>query len=401
LELLSRTVFVLSCFDKEINIEDEDVYRKGLDINRRNIIGRLRDFGLLDNDEEVSIVAVSANPLGKDLEKYWLLHLEELKKLSHIGLLQEATTEKIKAAGNASALVEASKKSIASDILMHELPVAIERDEKINAECERLSDACSDVREELEKTKSNLNETKIALRDFIIDLFTNLIRQAKGLDMDTVVDFFEQNIGSEGIVLNTTIQSEFERQLGSAYHEVDRMEISLDSCIKQYNNVIRESIGTYVKEGIKGAGQFLKAGVNITTESVKAARNFIMPAFKFKPWGAVKLASGLNRAIPIFGQVLGIVIDVGESIHEAVKKEEFKKGIDNLVSIFARQRSEYAAFINDENEFTRKCFPNYVALQKKVEELMAELGEKKAQREKFRRWREQGEAIEAEFKIIL
>jgi GTPase SAR1 family protein len=366
LNLFPRTVFVLGRFDDEVDIEDDEDYNRGLEIKRQNIRGRLKDFGLLE-DDDVSIVAVSANPFDKGID-YWLARLENFKKLSHIESLQKATTEKIKEAGSVSALAEASKKSIAADILMRELPEAIKRDEKTNEECERLSQTCAEVEGELGKTKSNLIETRIALREFITDLFSGLIMQAKGLDMDTITGFFERNIGSEGIVLSARIQNEFERQLGGAYREINRMRISLESGIEQYNTVI----GQMAFEGLKAGGQFLKTGVHITADGIKAARNFIMPALKFKPWGAVKLAGNLNKAIPIVGSILGIVVDVGESIAQKVQEEKF----------------------------IQEFFPDYVSLKKQIDELNTELREKQARHEQFRQWRMRGEAIEAEFKII-
>jgi GTPase SAR1 family protein len=394
LNLLSRTIFVLSRFDEEVDIEDDDDYRKGLEIKRQNIIGRLNDFGIAAG-EDVSIVAVSANPFGKGLD-YWLSCPDKLKKLSHIELLQKATTEKIKKAGSASALVEASKKSIITDILRRELPVAIERDEKTAVECERLSQTCKDVEYELQKTRASLSGTRIELREYITELFTDLILQARGLDMETIVNFFERNIGNEGIVLDSRIQNEFERRLGSAYREINKMQVSIESGVVQYKSVI----GKMALDGLKAGTEFLKSGVQITAEGVKAARNFIMPAFKFKPWGAVNLASKATKAMPIIGAVLGIVIEVGESIAEGVQEANFKKCIDEMVSSFEQQRKEHLELLNDDEKFIRDFFPNYLNLQKEMEELNADLQKKEARHEKFKRWRERGEAIEAEFKVV-
>ena len=394
LNLLSRTVFVLSRFDEEVDIEDDEDYANGLEIKRQNILMRLKDFGLLA-DNTVSIVAVSANPFEKGID-YWLSHLEDFKKLSHIESLQNATTEKIKTAGSVSALVEASKKSIVRDILERELPEAVERDEKTSAECTRFSQTVDDAQNELKRTWVNLGSTRIALKDFISNLFTDLILQARGLDIDTITDFFERNIGNEGIVLSTKIQNEFERQLGSAYREINRMQISLESGVNQYNNVI----GQMVFNGRKQGGKFLLKGVNITADGVKAARNFIMPAFKFKPWGAVKIAGNLNKALPIIGNIIGIGLDLWESFDKAQKEEKFQKGIDDMVSNFEQQRKDYLEFINDEDKFIQEFYPNYIDLQKLITALNSELKTKQSQHEKFQQWRAQGEAIEAEFEVM-
>ena len=397
LNLLPRTVFVLSRFDEEVDIEDEDDYRKGLEVKRQNIISRLKDFSFEINND-LSIVAVSPNPFERGIE-YWLSNLDKFKKLSHIELLQKATTDKIKSAGANTALIEAAKKSIISDILTRKLPLAIELDEKTSAECDRLRQVCDEVEEERRKTSSRLSEIRIELRDFISELFTGLILQAKGLSIDTIGDFFERNIGSEGIRLSAKIKNEFERQLGSAAPRISQMQLSLNAGIQQYNNVIGSVIGDYALKGLKTGGEFLARGVKLTNVNVLAARNFIMPAFKFKPWGAIKLANTLNKAIPIIGTLIGIGFELWDSYSEKKKEQEIQKTIVDIVSKFEQQRKEYLDFLDDD-KFTGECFPNFISLEKQLEGINLDLSEKQSQHEKFKKWRERGEAIEAEFKIV-
>ncbi|MBI1509910.1 LeoA/HP0731 family dynamin-like GTPase, partial [Escherichia coli] len=93
LDLLPRTVFVLSRFDEVADVEDEQDYQSNLQVKRKNVAGRLREqIGLTDQEEaELSIVAVAANPFDMGVE-HWLANLEQFKELSHIATLQTATT---------------------------------------------------------------------------------------------------------------------------------------------------------------------------------------------------------------------------------------------------------------------------------------------------------------------
>jgi GTPase SAR1 family protein len=394
LNLLSRTIFVLSRFDEEVDIEDDNEYRNGFEIKRRNIIARLKDLDILTNDD-ISIVAISANPFGKGID-YWLSHLDDFKKLSHIESLQKATTDKITASGNSNALVEASRKSIIHDIILRQMPAIIERDDKISRECDRFSLMCTDTERELENTKENLSRTRITLREFITDLFKDLILQARGVDKDTITDFFEHNIGSEGIVLESKIKNEFERQLCGTSGEINRMKISLDSAVQQYNNVIGEFAITSLKQG----SQFLKSSVNITASGVKTVRNFIMPSFKFRPFGTIRLAGKLNKTLPIIGSIAGIALDAWELWDQNKKDAKFKEVIIEIVSNLEKQRKEYLELINDDIKFIQKFFPDYNDLKNEIDILKAEMQAKESQREKFRQWREQGDIIEAEFETI-
>ncbi len=95
LNLLSRTIFVISRFDEEADIEDKEDCNKRFKTKKENIQNRLNDLISLSEKEKegLSIVAVAANPFGWGLE-YWLKHKEEFQKLSRIKTLQDATQKK-------------------------------------------------------------------------------------------------------------------------------------------------------------------------------------------------------------------------------------------------------------------------------------------------------------------
>lgn len=396
LNLLNRTVFVLSRFDEEVDIEDEDDYTHGLRIKTENIEGRLQDFGIITQNDKVHIVAVSANPFDKGIE-YWLTHLDEFKKLSHIHALQEATTSKIKAAGNSSALVLAAQKSIVTDILRREMPVAEERVEKIETERAQFAEIANDVEQDMKKTNDKIKTTLITLREFITDLFTDLILQAQGTSIDTFNDFFQRNIGSEGVVLDTKIRNEFDRHLVNTTRDISRMQVSFNAGVQQYTN----TVGQMAMNGLKLGGEFLKSGaVNITNTGILAARNMLSLPIKFKPWGAVKLASGFNKAIPIFGTLIGIGIDLWDTYSQMEKEKSFKESINKIIEIFEKQRKEYLDLMTDEQAFTLNYFPNFLELKKQMELMKKELANKQEQLDKFTKWKKEGEIIEAEFQVV-
>ncbi|GAA8676194.1 hypothetical protein HpBT339_05820 [Helicobacter pylori] len=88
LNLLSRTIFVISRFDEEADIEYEEDYNKRFTIKKENILNRLNNLISLSKEEKESlaIVAVAANPYDLGVE-HWIKHKEEFQKLSHIKTL--------------------------------------------------------------------------------------------------------------------------------------------------------------------------------------------------------------------------------------------------------------------------------------------------------------------------
>lgn len=396
LSVLDRTIFVIGRFDEEVDIEDEEDYRKGLEIKKKNIIGRLRDFEILDEDKDVIIIGVSSNPFEKGLE-YWLDNLEEYKKLSHIELLQEATTNKIEASGSKKELIVSTQKSIVSDVLIRELPIAHERVEKAYMECMQLGELSEDMQLELEKTNKKINNARINLKEYVLDLFTDLILQAKGTSIDTFDEFFQRNIGSEGIVLDNRIKNEFERQLGVALQEINQLQISYNAGVDHYQSVL----GEMAFKGVKMGGAFLKKGsIKVTNTAILASRDFFKLPIKFKPWGAVKLAKGINNALPIIGDIVGIGVDVWEMYSEKQKQIEFKKGIDDVVKKFEVQRKELLGLVDNYDDFISMFFRSYLDLKSRVDILNSELELKKKQKEEFDIWRQAGEAIEVEFEEL-
>jgi len=396
LNLLPRTVFVLSKFDNEADVQNEDDYKKRFEIKRQNVIERLRDFGLnLTND--ISIVAVSANPLDAGFE-YWLSNMDEFKKLSHIGLLQQATTEKINTIGYKN-LIEESKKSIIRDVLIKELPLAEELYEEASKEFRRLNQLCNEVKEELDETKSRLIEKRRDLRNFITELFDDLILEAKGLhfeDEEAIRRFFVIDVGENGINIETKIRNEFENQLNSSYKEISRVEISLNASVKQYNVV-----SDILKKGLKSGGEYLAGGgITFTNKDILSARDFVKPSHRFHSYEAIKTADKFSMGFKVGGYVLEGASEVLDTIEKAKRQKEFKKMIDDLVSYFNVQKKELLESINDEKKFSQEYFPSVADLENQWKELHTELQAKQQLYENFKKWLEQGKAIDAEFTVM-
>lgn len=140
LNLLARTIFVISRFDEEADIEDEEDYNKRFEIKKENIQSRLNELISLSEEEKESliIVAVAANPYDLGVE-HWLKHQEEFQKLSHIKTLQDAIQKKIKENGGKLTIIEEAKKSIIQDVIHRQMPLAKKEQEGIKREMEYLN----------------------------------------------------------------------------------------------------------------------------------------------------------------------------------------------------------------------------------------------------------------------
>jgi len=399
LDLLPRTVFVLSRFDEVADVEDEQDYQSNLKVKRDNVAGRLREqIGLTDQEAaELSIVAVAANPFDLGVE-HWLTNLEQFKELSHIATLQTATTGKIKQNGGSAALANEMRASVIRDVLNNQLPVAIENDEKVAQEVGRLDELNTRLVNQLAMTGQQIEEARINLRNFATRYFSDLIIQAKGSSLETFGDFFEREVGAEGIIVSTRLQNEFSRQTQSITLEVEKMQIGFDSEVNHFNTTVKalgkQGINHVLKGNLINNTTVLAARDGLTTIA-KTVGMDIGKYLKFKPWGAVKFAKGANGALAF----IGVALEAWDSWEQYKREEAFKKSVAEIVSNFEQQRQDFLNLVNSEG-FKEQFFPDYLLLNTRRQELQTNLDESRVRQQRFQAWRDEAEAIDAEFKRL-
>jgi len=397
LGLLPRTVFVLSRFDEVADVEDEDDYRNNLKVKYDNVVGRLLVAIDLEAEEEkeLSVVAVAANPFDLGVD-HWLQNPDEFEELSHITELQAATAQKIQNNGGAAALAEEMRASVIRDVLSKQLPIAIENDQKISQEVTKLDELNNHLKLQLATTERDIEDTRIGLREFVARYFSDLILKAKGCSLETFGDFFEREIGSEGIVIATRLQNEFSRQVQPITLEVEKMQIGFDNEVSHFNTTIKSM-------GKQGVNHVLNGKV-INKDSVLAARDGVVNVaksvgvdlgkyLKFKPWGATKFAKGANGALA----AVGLAFELWDSWEEHNRQTEFQKAIAKMVSNFEKQREELLTLINSA-QFKEMFFGNYIELREQVAEVEQMLNQSRESQQRFQAWKSEAEAIKVDFK---
>ncbi|WP_120916104.1 LeoA/HP0731 family dynamin-like GTPase [Helicobacter pylori] len=365
LNLLSRTIFVISRFDEEADIEDEQDYNKRFKIKKENIQNRLNDLISLSEEEKESliIVAVAANPYDLGVE-HWLKHKEEFQKLSHIKTLQDATQKKIKENGGKLTIIEEAKKSVIQDVVYRQMPLAKQALQDINREMEYLNKMIKKRRKDIQDLNKEISQARIHLREFITRYFSGLIAQVSGTSLETFNDFIIREIGDEGINIDTRVQNAFERETQGIFNELAKIETGFNADMSSFE---------------KHAGALGKIGINLLKQSgfinatnIKLARDTIATvgkfvgvdlALKFKPWGTVNLAGNLNKALPL----IGIAFEAWDSYNKYQKQQELEKAKEKMKSNFDGQKQEILDLINDETRFKQTCFPMALELEECIQ----------------------------------
>ncbi|MFP5991959.1 LeoA/HP0731 family dynamin-like GTPase [Helicobacter pylori] len=389
LNLLSRTIFVISRFDEEADIEDEEDYNKRFKIKKENVQNRLNDLISLSEKEKegLIIVAVAANPFDLGVE-HWLKHKEEFQKLSHIKTLQDATQKKIKENGGKLTIIEEAKKSVIQDVIHRQMPPAKQALQDINREMEYLNKTLEKRRKDIQDLNNEISQARINLKEFITMYFSGLIAQVSGTSLETFNDFAMREIGNEGINIETRVRNAFERETQGIFNEIAKIETGFNADMSFFE----KHAGAFGKIGIdllKQSGFINATNIKLARDALVATGKFVGMdlAFKFKPWGAVKLAGNLNKFLPL----IGIAFEIGDSVMKLKKEKELEETKEEMKSNFEEAKEQMIEFINDETRFKQTCFPNALELEKSFQEIEEKIKKTQECTQEFEKWIKTGE----------
>ncbi len=320
--------------------------------------------------------------------EHWLKHKEEFQKLSHIKTLQDATQKKIKENGRKLTIIEEAKKSVIQDVIYRQMPLAKKEQQNLKREMEYLNKAMDKRLKEIQSLKGEISQARTNLREFITRYFSDLTRQVVGTSLETVNDFVIREIGEEGININKRVQNAFERETQGIFNEIAKIETSFNAD----RSFFEKLAGTFGKIG----NEFLKQSGFINATNIKLARDTIVAtgkfvgidlAFKFKPWGAVKLAGNLNKFLPL----IGIAFEIGDSVMKLKKEKELEETKEEMKSYFEEAKEQMIEFINDETRFKQACFPSALELEKSFQEIEEKIKKTQECAQGLEKWIQTGE----------
>lgn len=399
LNLLPRTVFVLSRFDEVADMSDPVEFHEKLLVKKTSVLKRLNDMLELTPQEQTdaAIVAVSANPFDMGVE-HWLRNIADFRNLSRIGDLQAATQKKIESNGGLLALANETKKAIISDVITKQLPAAKEGYALLADEARRVTEIKQSQAIELQKIHSSIGQAQVHLRGRLLRYFEDLQLQAKNVGMNTFNDFTHWEIGDEGCLVQQRIQEIFSDEVGGISRDLSRIQVNVNNELAHYNDVVSAL-------GKKGVNFFSKPGI-ITNSSVLAVRDGVNVAtkmvgldiskyLKFKPWGATKLANGLGSALA----VVGIALEAWDSYKEHEKQAKFAETIRTMIANFQEQSKEVTKLV-DAPDFAEQFFPAFVSLKQQLTAIDTEMNMLQERQMRFKKWYDNGTAIDAEFREI-
>ncbi|MBR2252248.1 MAG: 50S ribosome-binding GTPase [Neisseriaceae bacterium] len=396
INLLPRTVFVLSRFDDVADIEDEEDYSNHLKQKKETVIKRLTDIIQLTENEkqQIKIVGVSANPFGEGMD-YWLQHLDEFKKISHIPLLQQATHDAISDNGGLAPMTIAMQKSIVQDVVIKQMPDILQYQKNTENELESLNVLSGELGNDLERLKKEISDAKVHLSEFIVNYLSDLIVQTKNSTLETFQDFFEKEIGKDAINMQIKIDNKFEEVCSRISSRVKQID---DNLLHELNHIEQNSGSGWLSQGVaKGATSI--AG-KIKSEHIKLGRDILKKigiTIKFKPWEAIKWAKFANGSLAF----VGLAMEFWDSYQKSQKEKEFQEYIVDMVHFFEETKESYINHLNSEDFI--KSFSGYSVLTETLQKIQTLCEETQERQQKFKQWQKEFDEmkiIDGEYRVL-
>ncbi len=272
------------------------------------------------------------------------------------------------------------------------MPLVKKEQQNLKRELEYLNKAMEKRQKEIQNLNGEISQARINLKEFITRYFSDLIRQVAGTSLETFNDFLKREIGDEGININidTRVQNAFERETQGILNEIAKIGTSFNAD----RSLFEKHAGTLGKIG----NELLTKSRLINATNIKLARDAIAAvgkfvgidlAFKFKPWGTVKLAGNLNKALPL----IGIAFEAWDSYNKYQKEQKLEEAKKGMVSYFDNQKKEILDLINDGTRFKQTCFLSALELEKSLQKIKEAIEKTQECDQEFEKWIKAGKDL--------
>ena len=366
---LPSTIFVINKMDEAgYDLLDEKDFQRGVAIKTENLVKRLKDtIDLTDAEaEELNIVCIAADPKGKGLTK-WFERLEDYKKRSHIDDLR-ACIDRIIDSCDKELLhksVELATMTDIADMLSQNITAV---SQSIGETIKERTIVINDSKSELALLKSDLNNARKLMSDRLNELKNGIFAELDAITMEDLNSFIEQKIGVEENGISFYI---FNNEVNQIIRECSEGN---NVALHEHAQLIDQKISSmkqFAIDGLKSGTKFIK-NIKISGETVKAVRDVVCKSFKFKPWGAIKLASKVNKVMPAIGVIIDGAFAWYERKQDDKRRQEFEKNKKTIKDAINKTIANIFATFSDDEKYIQNYAPSYEHIKQEIESMVSD-----------------------------
>ncbi|WP_126994092.1 LeoA/HP0731 family dynamin-like GTPase [Thermosipho globiformans] len=345
LNKIDSTIFVINKMDEVADLEDDEDFEKTARIKKEvvsDIVRKITGF-----EGELKIVCVSADPYGKGLS-YWKNN-ENYKKLSRIENLEFLISDFIEKYKNelivkaGISVIKDSYNQIISDL--NKLKDNLKRSvDEIDNQIKEQESYIQNLEDEINKSYINIKNEIHELREEI------LLGISAAKSKEEINNFIQSKFGKDGKILEDRINLIIEKHTSNLISDVKKIIDLSEKSINSFPEL--KLVNSIPKEYLPIVLSIINTSNRNLGNIILKIRNFLKIPFKFKPWGAIKLAKFMKGSIFLLGFVADAVeyfnLKKLESYKEEIK-DEIEKIFENLMKELTRENyiKNYFPIVND------------------------------------------------------
>lgn len=367
---LDATIFVINKMDEAgYDPLDASDFVRGTQIKTDNLKKRLRDTIALTIEEEqrLHIVCICADPKARGVATWFEKNFQGYIDRSHITDLRDKINEIIATIKVPQVLAETHNNTLI-DLTQQAISVIRFSQKELKETLSLLEEKTNEISTDLALIKKELLSSKQDMANQLDELENQLIAAINSATPDTIGELLEQQIGTDS---KTISFYKIERKIDdivSGCTESNNLSITthlkdIEKNISIQDEILQEG----VSKGANVATKFLK-NANISGETVKAIRDVVASGCKFKPWGAIKIANKVNKAMPWIGASLETILTVVQTYKERKKQHEFEDMKAKIKDEVKKIIKEVFDTFKSEEEYYQYYAPSYLQLQAQLKD---------------------------------
>lgn len=355
---LNSTIFVLNKMDETgVNITDETAYNSMSARKRDFVITRLKDLIGLSNEEAIRLktICVVADPKGKGIQK-WLETPDRYRQLSRLPMLHQ-TINSVVEHSNVNDLKSEASVAVVKDVLNRIAEIMVMFNGVFKRQSDRFREDYKDLQEDFSQLKKDLSKSRLKMSQQLTGLLQRTLETIKSASFEEMDVVLSTKIGVQGEEVSFYILQNEVQQIINSCAESNRS--SLEFAWSKMKTKFEKEDSMFRDLTEKGIGS-LK---NVTNKTVLGARNLFFKNFKFKPWGATKVANGIGKAA-VGLQVLMTAWDFYGRYKRNKQLKEAQKFLSDKVNDYF---SEIFKMVNDDSSYYQNFAPVYFEMCEELE----------------------------------
>lgn len=374
LNKLKSTVFVINKMDEVTDLTDSVLFEEQAEIKTLNLQQKLQKRANLTEEEveALNIVCISSNPNGRGLP-FWFEKPDVYQARSRVKNLKEKTASILEGSVR-SEIIAKTGIDVVTSLVKERVDEAQMYIEKLNVFAAQREQESERIGEDIQKGRQEVKRLGRELHRELDVYEKQLLGKLRALSLEDIRPFMEDEIGYHedqvGYKLGTKIKTIVDFYYDQTELVTSRIDKEISSQLDSSESFLNSLGGNAVSMTTTGLGRLAQANPAVIKDTIFAARDMLGKAtgyvFKFKPWGATKLAGQITR----WAGPVGIGISLVSEAYDAYKKHELEVELENTKSEIASMIKEAFKDIYDILAEDQKLFEFFAPQLETFQKLM-------------------------------